>query len=222
VIVALEGIDGAGKTVVGELLMRRLVAKGVRAEHFDKHRFEFGAGWVNDRMRELRAIIWPTEREPDQDRLGTHFYLFLLAAWFCGLRQVIAPHLSRSCDVVIMDGSYYRVIAKAHRRYDLPIPWLLSLFSNALEPDCIVLLDLDPAVAWTRRAAFKATELGRWDGVLATDPRQAFCRYQSDIRQTLRQLAHDRGWLVVDQSATTAPADLASIIEQVIVDRMPR
>jgi thymidylate kinase len=222
VIVALEGIDGAGKTVVGELLMRRLVAKGVRTEHFDKHRFEFGAGWVNDRMRQLRAIIWPAEREPDQDRLGTHFYLFLLAAWFCGLRQVITPDRSKTYDVVIMDGSYYRVIAKAHRRYDLPIPWLLSLFSNALEPDCIVLLDLDPTLAWTRRAAFKATELGRWDGVLANDPRQAFCQYQSDIRQTLRQLAHDRGWLVVDQSTTTAPADVASIIEQAIVGRMPR
>ncbi len=53
-----------------------------------------------------------------------------------------------------MDRSYFRVMAKAHLRIGLDLPWLHSLFAGALQPDLIILLDIDPALAWQRRSDF--------------------------------------------------------------------
>ena len=110
-------------------------------------------------------------------------------------------------------------MAKAHLRSGLPIDWLLSLFENALQPDCIALLDVDPAQAWGRRPSFKATEVGRWDG-FSGDPEQAFVRYQGKVRGVLLTLAAERGWTVVRQSASSDPGSVCSAVEESLRARL--
>lgn len=215
-IVAIEGIDAAGKSHMGGLLGARLAARGLRTALLDKHQLALDTSFADRRMAELRGIIWPQEAEPAEDALGTEFYLYLLASWFAGLKQVVPRHFGY-CDVILTDGSFYRVIAKAHRRGGLALDWLERLFARALQPDMVVLLDIDPAQAWTRRTAFKATELGRWDGHSA-DARSAFCAYQDGVRETLLTLAERDRWMVVEQDAATTPEDAAERAEGAVVD----
>ena len=217
-VVAVEGIDGAGKTHVARLLAERLRARGYRIGILDRRHARFGNAFADSRLDLLRAAIWPQEPEPAEDVLGTHFSLFLLAAWFAALNRLVmaAP---QPCDVLVTDGTYFRVVAKAHLRSGLPIEWLLSLFENALQPDCIALLDVDPAQAWGRRPSFKATEVGRWDG-LSGDPEQAFIRYQGKVRRVLLTLAAERDWTVVRQSASSDPESVCSAVEESLRARL--
>jgi thymidylate kinase len=216
-LVSVEGIDGAGKTHVSRLLAERLRARGLHVDVLDKHEARFGDTFADSRLDLLRAAIWPREPEPDEDVLGTHFSLFLLAAWLAALKRLVAA--AAPCDVRITDGTYFRVVAKAHVRSSLAIDWLLSLFEDALEPDCIALLDIDPAQAWLRRPSFKATEVGRWDG-FAGEPRQAFVSYQGKVRAVLLSFAEERGWAVVRQTASSDPDHVCSAVEEALGARL--
>jgi thymidylate kinase len=217
-LIAIEGIDGAGKTSTARLLQQRLAARDLRVHVLDRDTIRTGDAFIDSRLDGLRALLWPAQPEPASDPLGTHFYLYLLAAWFSALGN-IAPSLLSGHDVVVMDRSFFRVVAKAHVRGGLDVDWLLSLFAAALAPDLVVLLDVEPSIAWGRRAAFKATELGRWDG-FSSDAENSFRAYQGAIRATLKRLAQGRNWLVVTPAATDTAEAVTERIEAALLARL--
>lgn len=218
IIAAVEGIDGAGKSHLCEVLAERLRRRGLRVCAIDKHQVPLGDDFGGRRMAELRSVIWPDEAEPMHDPLGTHFYLHLLVAWFSGLAR-LESEWRRNADMVLIDGSFYRVIAKAHARASLDVGWLTRLFEHALHPDKVLMLDIDPADAWRRRAAFKTTEIGRWDGH-RDDARSAFCAYQARIRQTLLDFARQDRWTMLPQGAATTPGQTAECAERALLGRL--
>ncbi|MGN7293454.1 hypothetical protein [Rhizobium sp. SAFR-030] len=206
-LIAIEGIDGAGKTHIAGRLARALSELGHPARALNKSDITFGDNFADSRLSLLKEVIWPQQGEPKQDLLGTYFYLHLLAAWFSAIGRM----LKGSRTISVMDGSQYRVIAKAHRRAGLSLDVLRGYFAAAAEPDLVVLLSIDPKLSWTRRAQFKETELGRWDG-LAGDPRSAYCAYQDSIQVLLMQMAEADGWMVVPQDETTRDTDVVDAI----------
>lgn len=210
-LVAIEGIDGAGKTHIARKLAPYLNDRGYDARYLNKSDISLGDDFADSRLGLLREIIWPERGEPAQDLLGTHFYLFLLASWFSAVGQVLHREQSSGDRVTVMDGSHYRVVAKAHCRARIDLTQLFRLFAQAAEPDLVVLLEIDPHVSWRRRTAFKETEIGRWDGYCG-DPREAYCAYQSAIQQLLLHMARERGWLVVRQDETTRDTDIVDCI----------
>lgn len=212
-LICIEGIDGAGKTHASKLLVELLGSRGLRTLLLNRTTMTFGDGFSSRRIDALRSVLWPYEPEPPSDPFGTRFYLFLLAAWYAAQRQFLAA--ATGFDVIVADGSFYRVIAKAHARSGLDMAWLRSLFAGACQPDLVALLDIDPAVAWQRRTSFKATELGRWDGIEAS-PQHAFCVYQGEIRRALSQMANELNWTVVSQTATTSPAAIAGKLDELV------
>ncbi len=76
----------------------------------------------------------------------------------------------------------------------------------------IILLDIDPALAWQRRSDFRSTEIGRWDG-FAADPAKAFCGYQGSVRSVLTTIAAQQRWPVVTQTTALSQAELGDAIE---------
>jgi thymidylate kinase len=208
-LIAIEGIDGAGKTHIAGLLAAALSELGHPAQALNKSDISFGDSFADSRLGLLREAIWPSRGEPKQDLLGTHFYLHLLAAWFSAIGRL----LKGSRTISVMDGSQYRVIAKAHRRAGLSLDVLHGYFASAAEPDLVVLLAIDPKLSWTRRAQFKETELGRWDG-LSGDPKRAYCAYQDSIQVLLMEMADARAWMVVLQDETTRDTAVVDAILQ--------
>lgn len=215
-MVAVEGIDGAGKTLLCAALAERLRGHGLRVHLLDRRTLATEADFAGRRMAELRGVIWPAEAEPSDDALGTHVYLYLLAAWFVGLSRLTRGIIARH-DIVLTDGSFYRVVAKAHARAGLDRDWLFGLFAHALRPDRVLLLDLDPALAWQRRSDFKATEIGRWDGQDG-DARSGFVTYQGVIRAALLDFAAGARWSVLAQDAATTPHALAGAAASALSD----
>jgi thymidylate kinase len=144
--------------------------------------------------------------------MGTHYYLFLLAAWFAALETQLLKRSRLRDDVLIFDGWYYRVAVKAELRSQLSEEWIDTLFRNVDEPDMVVLLDIDPATAWRRRTSFSPSELGRWDGLIGDD-RSNFCTYQGRIRERLLSLAGKKKWLVLRQTDHSTPE---TMVEEII------
>ena len=81
----------------------------------------------------------------------------------------------------------------------------------------MILLDIDPALAWQRRQSFRATEIGRWDG-FGSDAAQSFCGYQGKVREALRTMAEQRHWPLVSQTEAFGPEALADSIERAVLD----
>jgi thymidylate kinase len=212
-LIAIEGIDGAGKTHIARKLAHNLRDGGYLARYLNKSDIEFGDAFTDSRLRLLKEIIWPEQGEPKIDLLGTHFYLFLLASWFSAVGQLLRREPRSGNLITVMDGSQFRVVAKAHCRAKIDRAQLLDYFDRAAEPDLVVLLEIEPHVSWHRRTVFKETEMGRWDGYRG-DPRDAYCAYQTKIQNVLQEMACERGWLVVPQNEDTRDTDVVDCILQ--------
>jgi thymidylate kinase len=213
-LIALEGIDGAGKTAVARALARRLCADGVPAEYRTRSQATIDDPRAQSEIDRLRGLIWQSKaEEPQTDLLGTHYYLFLIAAWFSALERRVLPELRARGVVAVFDGWYYRTLAKAAVRGQLDSTWLSSLFNHVAVPDQVVILDTAPELAWRRRRDFKASELGRWDGFSGSEF-DAYCAYQGRIRAHLLEFASSFGWLVVEPDPAMTVDEVAAVVQE--------
>jgi dTMP kinase len=218
-IVALEGIDGAGKTAVAAELARVLAGAAGHVEHWAKSDLDlFEDARLRDRMAGLRELIWDPD-EPEDALLETRHYLFLLAAWFQALERSRLGHQRNGDGIAIVDGWYHRVVAKAVIRGGLAEEWVSSLFTSAPRPDAVVLLDVDPQTAWERKQAFKPSELGLWDG-FDGERRQAFTDYQGVVRAHLLEQARRHGWTVVPATSSSV-SEVAEAARREVLRRLP-
>ena len=202
VFIAFEGIDGAGKTTVVQALSALMRSDGVDDVQILRKTPDAGGDHpAAPQIRQLYELIWGSrDDEPGSDPLDAHIHLFLHAAWFAALhRSRVQPLRDRAGAIAFADGWYYRTVVKAVTR-GVPEEWALSLIEHAARPDLVVLLDVDPVVAWERRAGrFRPSELGTWEGLVG-DPRDTFVAYQSRIRTGLEGLARRFSWEVVRQA----------------------
>jgi len=193
-LVGFEGIDGAGKTVLARGLVERLEARGLPTRLLEKRAIPALPDAATRRLEQLRGAIW-TEESGD-DLLGTHFSLYLLAAWYSALARTIDVE---GDEIAVVDGWFYRVVVKAFLRGGLDRTWLFSLFAHVPSPMVTVLVDIDPGLSFDRRRSFSASELGHWDGHRSGELRRDFIGYQRRVGAELRELARAMGWLVVHQ-----------------------
>lgn len=216
-LIALEGIDGAGKSTVARELETQLRSAAIDARCVDKKLAGAVRPEIQARAAELRSLIW--EADAPADPFGATHWILLLASWYSALDRIQPLFTENDGLIVIADGWYYRNIAKTIIRAEAEETWLESLFSSAAAPDRVVLLDVDPQVAWARAPAlFSDTELGRWDGYEGP-AEESFCTYQSCVREELLRMGRDRGWIHYAPIGDRPPGEVAAaIIERVLGD----
>lgn len=139
--IALEGVDGSGKTTVGNALVARLDALGEEAILVR----EPGGTAVGEAVRSLLL---------DSDSLGVWAEVFLFAAQRAELASdVIAPALETG-TWVISDRTYYSSIAYQGRARGLGEDKVRKINETGLDgviPDHVFVLDVDPDIALTRQ-----------------------------------------------------------------------
>lgn len=216
-LIALEGIDGAGKSTVARELEAQLRSADIDARCVDKKLAGAVRPEIRARAAQLRSLIW--EADAPADPFGATHWILLLASWYSALDRIQPLFTEHDGLIVIADGWYYRNIAKTIIRAGAEEAWLDSLFFSAAAPDRVVLLDVDPQVAWARGPAlFTDTELGRWDGYEGP-AEEAFCTYQSRVRDELLRMGKDRGWAHYAPVGDRPPAEVAAaIVDQVLAD----
>lgn len=139
--IALEGVDGSGKSTVGKALVERLQSSGEDAILVR----EPGGTALGEAVRALLL---------DSDVLDDWAEVFLFAAQRAELaRETIAPALEKGIWVV-SDRSYYSSIAYQGRARGLGEADVRSINEIGLAgvvPDYVFVLDVEPDVALARQ-----------------------------------------------------------------------
>jgi dTMP kinase len=139
--IALEGVDGSGKTTVGSALVQHLIASGETAILVR----EPGGTELGEVVRGLLL---------DSESLDDWAEVFLFAAQRAELaRAVIAPALE-SGTWIVSDRTYYSSIAYQGRGRGLGEDQVRAINEIGLDgvvPDHVFVLDVEPDVALARQ-----------------------------------------------------------------------
>lgn len=215
--IAIEGIDGAGKTTTAGSVADVLRRNGF-VFRSNKHIPDDAPALVQESMRAIAALLWPRSDRIDDHKLPGNYWLCLQGAWYSLLsRFVIEPRLEAGISVVT-DGWYFKFAAKLLARGYSGVQ-VEAVFSDIRAPDDVILLDVAPRVAWGRGRRFRLTEMGLHDGY-ATLGVNSFLDYQSKLRDLLNGMAEARGWSVIGVSEHIAPEAVVALTARRIADRV--
>jgi dTMP kinase len=202
--IVLEGADGSGKSTQASFLAERLRARGRSVVET----FEPGATALGARIRAL-VLDGPAGSgsagggDPD----AVTEALLMAADRAQHVAEVVRPALVRGdwvvCDRFVPSSLVYQGVA---RGLGVDAVAAASAWATGgLEPDLIVVLDVDDAVADARRSQSDRLE------------REAET-FHATVRAAYRDLARARGWAVVDAnaSATLVAEQVWSIVTEVV------
>lgn len=190
--IALEGVDGSGKSTVASALVDRLVATGARAILVR----EPGGTELGEAVRSLLL---------DSERLDDWAEVFLFAAQRAELaREVIVPALETD-RWVVSDRTYYSSIAYQGRARGLGEERVRSINETGLDgvlPDHVFILDVDPGVALQRQDG--PDRIGR-EGL----------EFQAEVRAAYLDLAGSDDRVVLLDGSLTVDELVTKILEMV-------
>jgi thymidylate kinase len=188
-LIAIVGSDGAGKSTVVQAVKAEiarfcsvsLVDKWDILDHgmFPEYRF------LSTDLKTLRTCV--------AEMRDTNRTLFL----FWALQGSLSPERLRQTEVVLLDG-YWPKHAAAEIAYSAPPSLLDALISVMPRADLTILLDVDPEVAYARRASDPRTALVAYECGQSDCSKAGFIAHQSKIRASLLPWARDHGWTVID------------------------
>jgi dTMP kinase len=180
VFIVLEGGEGSGKSTQAAILARRLRADGRDVVET----FEPGA---TARGALLRSVLLHDETD-----LDPHAELLLMAADRAQhVSELIAPALARGavvvCDRFSPSSLVYQGVA---RRLGVDeVDGVVAFAAQGVRPDVVVVLDVSDAVALARLPEAR----DRFE--------RAGAEFHSVVRGAYRDLAGERGWVVVAGAA---------------------
>jgi thymidylate kinase len=188
--IAIEGVDGSGKSTVARLVAERLGESAVFAFY---KQIATSNVEVENAMRQLAAMLWPRD-QTHLTQLPSRYRVILHAAWASILSEcVVAPALATGHNL-LLDGWCYKIMARFlvdgyEREY------LKTLFSHLVEPDQVIVLDPDVESVWERGhqngRRFTPVEMGLYQGYAELN-KDTFISYQSRSRDALLSFAQER------------------------------
>jgi dTMP kinase len=175
--IVLEGGDASGKSTQARRLADRLRSRGRDVvETFEPGATQAGAA--------IRALLLDGDGPLDP----TTEALLLAADRAQEVADVIRPALARGADVVsdrfVPSSLAYQGVGRGLGLDEVEM--LNRWATGGLEPDVVVVLDVDEAVAASRRA-------GPGDRL-----ERAGAEFHAAVRDAYRTLGADRGWVVLD------------------------
>jgi dTMP kinase len=196
--ISLEGLDGAGKTTIAQRLADLFSKKGNDVVFVARTSPQVPDGYLRKHMEALREAIYDcyTDLECPFDELGNKHWLYLFAAWFYALdRAVVQPFLAEGRHVII-DGWFYKILSRFSLKQDMDKTHVDACFTGLTIPDYVILLDVEPTVAASRKRNFTYTESGNMDGWRGRTT-QNFLEYQRLLREEVIKLRNQNNWTMI-------------------------
>lgn len=205
VFIAVEGIDGAGKTTAARIAAEILRSRKRQAVCVAREDVAWHTPYIAEHMAALRDLIWGEPPDTPYLDLGDEHWVHLQASWYAAFaRCVVAPAVAEG-TIVLADTWGYKFLAKLAlrppERVSLDFAW--SVFHSIQRPALVVHLHADPTEAAARKAVFSGSETGNREGTPELS-RAAFANYQSGVAEVLESFAGRGGWACVDTFSLTA------------------
>jgi len=213
--VALEGIDGSGKTTLSQEVANRL--RYHNASYCSKKEIARNNPYVEKCMLDIAAIMWPKENIPTDHLLPPQYWLHMQACWYTLLSEfVVSPKLEED-GALIADGWYYKIMVKLLRR-GFERNYLDEVFSHIIQPDMVILLEPTLEDIWNRRE-FRWHEMGSHHDY-AELGKSSFIDHQSKILNYFKALAQEMNWIVMPLDASASIEHNAEIIQFLIEEHL--
>jgi dTMP kinase len=209
--VVFEGIDGSGKTTISNQAVQRLERAGLSVKHLRAE-----GKFVSPVTEAIRSLA----RDSRHHELDPHAEFFLYVARDVQLIEEALREALRTHDVVIADRFLYTAEVLARFGRALPPSFtrpVIEAAARGLEPDLVVLVDVDPVLARARRKASKLT---------TTDARPPSRKGLSGVglshrlRRGYLELASEQNqrWFTLanDDSLENSVTRVAQLIEQAV------
>ena len=204
-LIVFEGIDGSGKTTLSNAVATALRAGGLTVAHVREG--GMFASTVTQGIREFGRDARNLAMTP-----WAELFVYL-AREIQLLDEATAPALA-TADVVIADRFFYtaELLATCGRTLtQAEVEPVVAAARRGLEPDLVVLVDVDPHVARARR---KVSKLGKIDARPPSRKGLAGVGLQHRLRDGYRARAarEPERWIVVDNTE----AELTAVIDGVL------
>jgi thymidylate kinase len=204
-LIAVEGIDGSGKSTVAREITDALEQVGRRAVLVSRATApEIADGYCAEHLRMLGRLIWDYPETAKTSALGFPHWAHLLASWFAAVDHTVIRPAVEDEACVVADSWYYKFAARF--ALGVGLKQALSFFRDIAVPDTVVWLDVPPETCLARRRTLRSTERGEWQD-LDDGGGAAFVEYQGKVRRMYRALATACSWEVVvatDRASVTA------------------
>lgn len=211
-IVAFEGIDGAGKTTTVPLVVEKLAERGLESFATTKRHPVITAPFALEQAEALADRLWGIPHDARLDTVGTLHWIYLNAAYFAAVHHALSAELDHH-QVAVMDNWINKFVARIACDGRYPLAEIRSLLRPLPQPDMVFLLDVDPAVAARRKKGATDAERGLLAG--ADD----FAAHQGTVRKVLLALAEDLRWVVVSPGPRSA-AEIAQEVADTVHSRL--
>ena len=204
--IAIEGIDGSGKTTATRDLVEALRTSGHEAIALNKRTPPVSDVYVAKHLSLLAEAIWTNSKNSPIHLLGEQHWMHLHAAYLSALGKGIKEgQLVGKESVVVVDGWVGKLTARMATGHVYSTEEIFSFFGNILQPDVVIVLDVPPEVAEDRLAGDFTVGETR---ALGAETSPGFVAYQSEVREVLLQMAESHGWLVYRHQGKS-PAEVA-------------
>ncbi|MFJ8582782.1 dTMP kinase [Micromonospora sp. NPDC093277] len=212
--IAIEGIDGSGKTTATRNLVEALRKSGHEAIALNKRTPGVLDDYVTKHLSLLAEAIWTNSKNSPIHLLGERHWMHLHAAYLSALgKQIKEGQLVDKEGFVVVDGWVGKLTARMATGRVNSAEEIFSFFGSIVQPDVVIVLDVPPEVAEDRLAGdFTVGETRS----LGAETSPGFVAYQSEVRAILLHLAESHGWLVYRHQGKS-PAEVA----QDLMDMLP-
>ncbi|MBT2269022.1 dTMP kinase [Rhodococcus erythropolis] len=217
-LVAVEGIDGSGKTTTAAELVAVLGSQhGVESRLIDKREPIVKSVYVNEHLRALAAVIWNPDPDAPIEMLGGNHWGYLHAAYLSALAESVrrGQFGSSGAGTFVVDGWLGKLVARMSTNAGETTDTVEEFFSRVPRPDLTVLIDVDPEIVAARRAGKVSTRGER--GALGQGDNGDFIAYQSLVRARLLERAATESWFVHRPQEDDSPADVAAVLARAVV-----
>lgn len=176
--IVVEGIDGAGKTTLTKMVGAKMNLESVERKDISRiHPF------VYSQMVKHKQLLWTETGEYDH-MLPVAYWIQLQAAWhILSTEFVVKPLLTQGTNV-LMDGWYYKFMARLWAQGE-DRDFVGMAFSKVMEPDYVILLNVDFDIVFERKIDIRAYEYGKFKYDRISEEKKTFVQYQ---RETFFQL----------------------------------
>lgn len=183
--ICFEGLDGSGKTSAAKLFANYLADMQQEVVYIEKKDTNFGTPYLTQHMKKMKSVLWDFELHDPLHELGDMHWLFLMATWFSVIDHVKVRNLISEGKIVVLDNWYFKFAARYRLKQNIDFKLVEKCFSSLSQPDLVVMLDIEPAIAASRKTEFSLAETGNMDG-LKGHTVENFIKYQQSVREVLR------------------------------------
>lgn len=208
-LIVIEGIDGSGKTTVAQHLRDYL---GEKACFLSKKSIEANTNFQKQFMSEIKPILW--ERKPTEpvSEIDEESWLYLHMLWYHMLQKFVISDKLRNYEYVVMDGWYYKFLARHFVNSKMETTIAEFLVKRLLRPDRIFLLNVSPEICFNRKGQIKASECGAHEKGQRTElALNDFCEYQEKVYEAYVEILKGSKLSIIDASQA-----IESVLDEII------